>query len=135
MKKILLSAALTIIGAAAFAQDRTALVKAIAEPLMKNTTRVVLYDEPKSYVLHQPTMMQEDAELISIRSGEKMVNFSLREIRDVSLEHYGVVVSNRDRELTFYMDLKHNARLREQLQSAFENYLRERDTKRYTVRE
>jgi hypothetical protein len=135
MKKILLSAALAFIGAAAFAQDRTALVKAIAEPLMKNTTRVVLYDEPESYVLHQPTMRQDDAELISIRSGEKMVNFSLREIRDVSLEHYGVVVSNRDRELTFYMDLKHNARLREQLQQAFENYLRERDTKRYTVRE
>lgn len=101
---------------------------------MKHTTRVVLFDEPKSFVLHQPSM-QQDAELITIQSGEKQINFSLREIRDVSIEHYGVVVSNRDRELTFYMDLKHNARLREQLQTAFEKYLRERDTQRYTVRE
>lgn len=134
MKKILLSAAFSMITVASFAQDRVALAKALAEPLMKNTTRVVLFDEPKSYVLHHPTM-QQDAELITIQSGEKMINFSLREIRDVSLENYGVVVSNRDRELTFYMDLKHNARLREQLHNAFESYLRERDTKRYTVRE
>lgn len=134
MKKTLLSLTFCMAAAAAFGQNKTALAKAIAEPLMKHTTRVVLFDEPKSFVLHQPSM-QQDAELITIQSGEKQINFSLREIRDVSIEHYGVVVSNRDRELTFYMDLKHNARLREQLQTAFEKYLRERDTQRYTVRE
>lgn len=134
MKKILLSAAFSFLTVAVFAQDRNALAQAIATPLMKHTTRVVLFDDPESYVMHQPTM-QQDAELITIQSGEKVVNLSLKDIRDVSLENYGVVVSNRDRELTFYMNLKHNARLREQLHEAFDNYLKERDTKRYTVRE
>ncbi|GAA4448560.1 hypothetical protein [Rurimicrobium arvi] len=134
MKKIFLFAALLGGANHLYAQDKNALAKDVFEPLRQNTTRVVMDDDPKSYVLQHP-VMQQDAELITIQSGEKTINVSLRDVSRMTLENYGVVFSNRDQEVTFYMDLKHNPALRERIRDAFGAYTEERDRKRYTVRE